>query len=162
MYRNFNLYAFAVRLLPTFLRTDVIKAILWAILTPLDDLIGRFNSVVSESDRRLSHNSFTIYLEKFLNDLFGVKDLIYITDKIDDWSVYLSMKDELYDYDIMTMREEDLPTIVLPSDRPGTLRGYFIVNIPASLDTQENRALITKWVNYYKFAGTNFQIIQYE
>lgn len=162
MYRNFNLYAFAVRLLPTFLRRDVIKAILWAILTPLDELIGRFNSVVTESDRRLSHNSFTIYLEKFLNDLFSVKDLIYITDNIDDWSVYLSMKDELYDYDIMTMREENLPTIVLPSDRPGTLRGNFIVNIPASLDTRENRALIARWVNYYKFAGTNFKIKQYE
>ena len=162
MYRNFNIYAFAVRLLPTFLRTDVIKAILWAILNPLDELISKFNSIVTESDRRLSHNSFTIYLEKFLNDLFSVQELIYITDYIDDWSVCLSMKEELRDYDIMTMREEELPTIVLPSDRPSTLRGYFIVNIPASLDTQENRALIARWVIYYKFAGTNFIIKQYE
>ena len=162
MYRNFNLYAFAVRLLPTFLRKDVIKAILWAILSPLDELVEIFNSLVIDSDRRLSHNSFTIYLEKFLNDLFGVQGLIYITDFIDDWSVYLSTKEELYDYDIMTMREEELPTIVLPSERPGTLRGYFMVNIPASLNTQENRALIARWVNYYKFAGTNFKIKQYE
>lgn len=151
-----------MRLLPTFLRKDVIKAILWAILSPLDELVEIFNSLVIDSDRRLSHNSFTIYLEKFLNDLFGVQGLIYITDFIDDWSVYLSTKEELYDYDIMTMREEELPTIVLPSERPGTLRGYFIVNIPASLDTQENRALIARWVNYYKFAGTNFKIKQYE
>lgn len=162
MYRNFNLYAFAVRLLPTFLRKDVIRAILWTILNPLDELVGRFNTFVNESDRRLSHNSFTIYLEKFLNDLFGAKKLIYITDSIDDWSVYLSMKEELYDYDIMTMHEEELPTIVLPSEPPGALRGHFIVNIPALLDTEENRALITRWVNYYKFAGTNFTIEKYE
>lgn len=162
MYRNFNIYAFAVRLLPTFLRKDVIKAFLWAILSPLDELLSRFNSAVGESDRRLSHNSFTIYLEKFLNDLFGVQGLIYITDFIDDWSVYLSMKEELYDYDIMTMREEDLPTIVLPSEPPGTLRGHFMVNIPISLDTEGNRALIARWVNYYKFAGTNYTIETYE
>ncbi len=162
MYRNFNVYAFAVRLLPTFLRKDVIKAFLWAILSPLDELLSKFNSAVGESDRRLNHNSFTIYLEKFLNDLFGVQGLIYITDFIDDWSVYLSMKEELYDYDIMTMREEDLSTIVLPSEPPGTLRGHFMVNIPISLDTEENRALITRWGNYYKFAGTNFTIETYE
>lgn len=162
MYRNFNLYAFAVRLLPTFLRKDVIKAVLWAILNPLDDLVGRFNSVVNESDRRLSHNSFTIYLEKFLNDLFGVQGLIYITDFINDWSIYLSMMEESYDYDLMTMREENLPTMVFPSEPPWTLKGRFIVNIPASLDSAENRNLISRWVNYYKFAGTNFTIETYE
>lgn len=162
MYRNFNIYVFAVRLLPTFLRTDVIKAFLWALLNPLDELIGKFYSVVAESDRRLNHNSFTIYLEKFLNELFNVQGLIYITDYIDDWSVYLSMKDELYDYDIMTMREEGLTTIVLPSEPPGKLRGYFIVHIPASLDSEQNRSIISRWVNYYKFTGTNFTIEQYE
>lgn len=162
MYRNFNLYAYAVRLLPPFLRKDVIKAVLRVLLCPLDAIITAFNGLIGSSDRLLTHNSFTIYLEKFLNELFNVDGQIYITDFIDDTTVCLSKKEEMMDYDLMTLKSEELPTLMLPSERPGRLQGRFIVNIPGSLDTEENRKLITRWVNYYKYAGTNYTIEAYE
>lgn len=162
MWKNFNLYAFAVKILPPILRKDVLKAFLWALLKPLDDIIDAFNALVRDSDRRLSHNSFTVYLENFLNDLLNAHSRIYIADRIDDWSVYLSRREELMDYDVMTKKSEELPTIVLPSERPGKLRGLFVVYIPAALDSEENRRLITRWVNYYKYAGTTYTIETYE
>lgn len=162
MYRNFNLYAYAVRLLPPFLRKDVIKAVLRVLLKPLEAIIIAFNGLIDSSDRLLTHNSFTIYLERFLNNLFNVEGQIYISDFIDDTTVYLSKKEEMMDYDLMSFKEEELPTLVLPSERPGILKGRFIVHIPTNLDTEENRRLIAMWVNYYKYAGTNYTIEAYE
>ena len=116
-----------------------------------------------DTDVRLSHNSFTIYLEKFLNDLLDATERrIYIADIIDDFSVYLSMKDEAAIYeDSMTLKAEDLDTLIVPSEKPDRLTGRFGVYIPKELDSEINRRLIKQWVDYYKMAGTNYSIETY-
>lgn len=162
MFRLFNLYTLFLRLLPPILRTDGVKAFIWAMLAPLDYIVSKFKRAVDSSDLRLSHNAFTMYLEKYLNGLFGLDGEIYIRDIIDDFSVYLSRKAEVSDYDIMTKKAEGLETIVLPREKPGRLIGKFGVYIPASLDTEEDRRLIEYWVRYYKYAGTTFRIEIYE
>lgn len=162
MFILFNLYDLFLKLLPPMLRTDGIKAFIWALLSPLDYIITRFKDLVMGTEVRLSHNSFTMYLEKYLNGVFGTVDAIRVEDIIDDYSVYLSKKGEVMDYDIMTRKSEELDTLVLPSDKPGVLVGKFGVYIPSSLDTDENRRLIEYWVNYYKYTGTNFTIVVYE
>lgn len=161
MYRNFNIYSYAVALLPPALRNKVVKFILRVLLKPLEDVVSAFNNMVADVDRRITHNSFTIYMEKFLNDLFGLKGQIYITDYIDR-NVYLAKKNEIKYLDTMTMKSEGLPTIVLSSERPQNIQKEFIVYIPIAIDTDDNRKLITRWVNYYKYIGTNFTIEAYE
>ena len=163
MFKNFNIQAFCLKLLPPILRKDRILAFLRVLLSPLESILARFRNVVADTDVRLSHNSFTIYLEKFLNDLLdGEKRRIYIADVIDDLSVYLSMKDEadLYE-DSMTLKAEDLDTLIVPSGKPDRLTGRFGVYIPKELDSESNRRLIKQWVDYYKMAGTNYSIETY-
>lgn len=163
MFKNFNIQAFCLKLLPPILRKDRILAFLRVLLSPLESILARFRNVVVDTDVRLSHNSFTIYLEKFLNDLLDATERrIYIADIIDDFSVYLSMKDEPAIYeDSMTLKAEDLDTLIVPSGRPDRLTGRFGVYIPKALDSESNRRLIRQWVDYYKMAGTNYSIETY-
>lgn len=164
MFKNFNIQAFCLKLLPPILRKDRILAFLRVLLSPLESILARFRNVVVDTDVRLSHNSFTIYLEKFLNDLLDATERrIYIADIIDDFSVYLSMKDEAAIYeDSMTLKAEGLDTLIVPSERPDRLTGRFGVYIPQELDSEINRRLIKQWVDYYKMAGTNYSIETYE
>lgn len=79
MFKNFNIQAFCLKLLPPILRKDRIRAFLRVLLSPLESILARFRNVVVDTDVRLSHNSFTIYLEKFLNDLLDATERrIYI------------------------------------------------------------------------------------
>jgi hypothetical protein len=163
MFKNFNIQAFCLKLLPPILRKDRIRAFLRVLLSPLESILARFRNVVVDTDVRLSHNSFTIYLEKFLNDLLDATERrIYIADIIDDFSVHLSMKDEAAIYeDSMTLKAEDLDTLIVPSEKPDRLTGRFGVYIPKELDSEINRRLIKQWVDYYKMAGTNYSIETY-
>ena len=161
MYRNYDLRTFFVMLLPPLLRRDCLKAFLWVLLTPLNDLSERFKLFANDADMRLSHNGFTIYLEKFLNDIFQSGDKIFIRDIIDTQTVYMWRQKELPDFLYMSQQKEETNTIYLTHDTQEPLRGRFSVCIPVSMDSPETRRTITQWCNYFKFAGTNFIIETY-
>ena len=104
--------------------------------------------------RQLSFNAFTIYLEKWLND-------IYITDD----RLLPAFLYEWNEFDVpvyMTFVDED-PAVPMElySTPPDDRIGFFIVNVPPVLSS-EDIAVVEQWVNYYKFAGTQFTISQYE
>ena len=62
----------------------------------------------------------------------------------------------------MTFADED-PAVALDlySTPPDDKIGAFVVHVP-SVMTAADIAVVEQWVNYYKFAGTQFRIEQYE
>ena len=113
-------------------------------------------------DTQLAHNSFTDFLERFLNGLFYFEyNAIYITDVVND-RVFLSFISEGFAPVYDSFQGEDPEAdITLNSFSPDKISGSFTVHVPAAL-SEEDIAVITNWVNYYRFAGTKFNIEVYE
>lgn len=155
-YYDLNIKKLILQITPPLFRRGVFMAFLYAMAAPLIALFSRFLDKKSESERVLSFNAYTIYLEKFLNDLFGLDGVIYIHDFRDDIYVYLPSKEA---GDLYFGSANDIPTPVIAYYSDEYVAGKFNVHIPESIDTDENRMLIIKWVNYFKFSGTNFYII---
>lgn len=158
MFRNFNIEKFSLKLLPPILRTTRIKALLLALIKPLKQIVSKFNALVALADVRLSHGAFTGHLAKYLNDLFGLDGEIYIEDRAKDMTVYLHRRGDDYDGVYMSFKSEEVDTLVLPSERPGRIVGGFAVMVPEHIATEENLRTIRKWVEYYKYVGTNYTI----
>lgn len=131
-------------------------AFLNAMTAPLIEIFSHFLNKKSESERVLSFNAYTIYLEKFLNDLFNLDGEIYIHDFRDDTFVYLPSKGS---YELYFASSGDDETPFVPNYSSDFFSCRFNIHIPSSIDTDANRALIARWTNYFKFAGTNFNII---
>ena len=158
MFYNFDPNRWAASLIPKILRHKLLYALIKALLSPVSFLYDIFDAYRSEIERRLAYNAFTIYLEKFLNDLIGT-DGIYIVDNIIEQTTYLSHKTEDLPFDYLAMKAENAESVYISnSDR---LVGGFTVMVPESVSTQNNIDLIAKWVNYYKYAGTRFNILAY-
>ena len=155
-YYDLNIKKLLLQVTPPLFRRGVFMAFLYAMAAPLIALFSRFLDKKSESERVLSFNAYTIYLEKFLNDLFNLDGEIYIHDFRDDVFVYLPSRGagELY---FASSGDDETPFI--PNYSSEYIYGRFNIHIPSSIDTDANKVLIARWANYFKFAGTNFNII---
>ena len=146
-------------LLPPVLRKKVLLAFIDSLAEPLSSVEGKMSYYAENSLLRLSYNAFTNYLERFLNEKFGGG--IYISDYVNDNLMYMSFSDEIAD--VVYIGESDEaeynPPIYLSSVQPLQLSGGFIVNIPERLSG--SAADVGKWVDYYKFAGTEYNITIY-
>lgn len=163
MWYDLDIDKLITHLLPVALRKPLLQSLLRSLLSPVKDLHARFISYRNAVNDKLSYNAHVIYLEKFLNDLYGfVNDEIYITDLILHADVYLYNKDENQELLYLYNKAEGGKNTYLHGSPALSLTGSFIVNIPASIDTPDARKTIQKWVDYYKYAGTTYKIESYE
>ena len=162
MFYHFDVDRWIIHQLPPILRSPAVYAFLRALLCPLKDLVQAFTAYREASMRQLSYNAFTIYLQKWLNDIFFYdQDVIYITDEIiSPAALYLQGEFDVPVY--MTGADEE-PAVPLElfSTPPDDRIGAFVVHVPLAM-TDADIAVVERWVNYYKFAGTQFRIEQYE
>lgn len=162
MFYRFDVDKWIIHLLPPVLRKRSIYAFLRALLYPVKQLQAAFLAYKEGVDTQLAHNSFTDFLERFLNGLFFFEyNAIYITDVEND-RVFLSFISEGFAPVYDSFQGEDPEAdITLNSFSPDKISGSFTVHVPAAL-SEEDIAVITNWVNYYRFAGTKFNIEVYE
>lgn len=159
MYWRFDAYKFSLQQLPPLLRGRVMSSLLKALTAAAEVVYDLFVAHRARVMRKLDYNGFTISLERFLNELFD-EDSIYITEFKSE-NVYLH-----YDYEnlpnVYLGYQEEGDTISLSSTSPQDISGGFVVMIPSYLATDDNIALIRKWVDYYRMAGTIYRIESYE
>ena len=163
MFYHFDVDRWIFQALPPILRKDSIYAFLRVFLFPVKQLQEALWAYISAVNTRLKYNSTIASLEHFLNSLFFFEyNAIFITENEIDDQVFLSFFTESEDPVYMSFSNESPSTpIVLSSLAPGNVHGSFVVHVPAAL-SEANRATVADWVNYYKFAGTEFTIEVYE
>ncbi len=159
MFYNFDVIKWVRQQLPPMLRRDGLFALLQCLVWPLGYIYNLFALYIKGVRQQLSYNAFTIYLERFLNGLFGLDHGIYIIDYRIELTTYLAKHSEQMQPDYFSRYSETVDIVYISNS--DMLAGGFNIMIPASLATEDNIALIKKWVNYYKFAGTTFTIKQY-
>ena len=160
MFYRFDITKWILVILPPALRRPLLFSLLNAMLIPVKAIYENFMSYKTSIDRQLASNACTIYLERYLNDLFYLSGDIYITDYIDEDKVYMAFADELADpVYVGTVNEPEM--LYLSSESPDGFLGGFIVNIPEFLNKPEYITLIDKWVTFFKYAGTKHIIQTY-
>lgn len=162
MFYRFDVDRWIIHLLPPILRKASIYAFLRSMLYPVKQLQEAFLAYKESVDLQLTYNSFQNYLERFLNRLFFFEyNAIYITD-VELEKTYLAFQSETADKVYVSFQDETPASpLNLSSVPPDTVTGQFIVHVPSVL-SEEERATIANWVNYYKMAGTEFTIEVYE
>lgn len=162
MFYRFDVERWIIQQLPPVLRKLGIYAFLRALLFPLKQLMQSFTAYREAIDRQLSYNAFEIYLEKWLNDvLFYDPGTIYITDEVLPIPA-LSLQSER-DAPVYMSKITETPAtpLELYSTPPDQILGEFIVHVPFGI-SDEDIALVSQWVDYYKMAGTQYRIEEYE
>ena len=162
MFYHFDIDKWIIHLLPPILRKRAIYAFLRSMLFPVKQLQAAFLTYKEGIDTQLAHNSFQDYLERFLNGLFFFGyNAIYITDVTNE-RTFLAFQSEAVDPVYFSFADEAPDEAVyLFSLSPNNVSGKFVVHVPSVL-SEADIATVTKWVNYYKMAGTEFQIEVYE
>lgn len=162
MFYHFDVDKWIIHVLPPVLRKNAIYSFLKVFLYPLKQLQESFLTYITGVNTRLRYNSVTASLERFLNGLFFFEyNAIYITDDYNK-QVYLAYSSESQPPVYMAFQyETSADPVYLSSVEPVNVFGAFIVHVPAAL-SEADRATVYNWVNYYKFAGTDFSIEVYE
>lgn len=160
MYWRFDANKFTLHQLPPFLRKKGIYAIIKCLMIGIDRIHAVFVSHRESVTQQLNHNGTVMSLEKFLNDKFSLSGEIYITEYLTN-NTYMHKQGETPEDVYMGYQGED-ETLVLSSVSPDKVSGGFAVMIPEGLATDENIAVIRKWVDYYRAAGTIYKIESYE
>lgn len=161
MFYRFDLNKFVLMILPPVLRKGLLYSFLKALVSPLQVIYQRFELLRKKTNETLSFNAHTIYLERFLCELLHVKDgAIYIRDLVNNEKLYLSFKKELNDKHYIGDSSAD-EKLYISSQRPVPLMGCFVIFIPLASASDSNIALVKRWTNYYKYAGTEFIVKTY-
>ena len=162
MFYRFDIDKWVIHMMPPVLRKKSMYAFLRVLVFPIKQLVSAFLTYKDSIDKQLTYNSFTNYLERFLNGLFFFDDgVIYITEERFEGQVFLSFANEQADPVYVSMRSEDPASpLWLSSISPDLIYGTFIVHVPSVL-SEADRSIIFNWVNYYRMAGTEFSIEVY-
>ena len=161
MFYLFDPDRWIIQQLPPVLRRAVIYSFLRALMYPIKELILAFTTYREAAIQQLSYNGFTNYLERWLNDVFFYQhNEIYITEELVQIP-WLAFENEGEDPVYMTKVDED-PAVALGlySFNPNDKICVFVVHVPTVM-TAADIAVVEQWVNYYKFAGTQYRIEQY-
>lgn len=161
MYYKFDVQKWILHQLPIILRRSVFYEFVRSCLHGIRKIYEEFYSYCQATDRQLGHNANTLMLQKWLNDVFFLSDgTIFLSNYLND-QVYFHYEDETPEEIYMSYQTEG-DGVYLNSSEPGSEYGGFIVNIPVALGSQDNIAIIKKWVEYYKTAGVVYRIEKYE
>lgn len=161
MFYRFDLNKWVLMVLPPILRKGLIYSLLKALVAPLQVIYERFEELRKKTDDTLSFNAHTMYLERALCRLLHLRDgSVYIKDFIDNDRLYLSFKHEINERNYIGSSSDD-ETIYISSRRPVPLVGRFIIYIPTASASDSNIAIVKRWTNFYKYAGTEFIVKTY-
>lgn len=147
-----NIDRLVLLLLPTFLRTPMIFAVVRAMVQPVYTLLDLFNSNRTSNLYNLGHNGQVCYLRAMLNDVFDTDQRrIRISDT------------ERYDWTFIYPEAADNPlwldTVVIASeDFTGDDASDFSVIVPEGI-SQAIRPQMISLINYYKLVGKRYSII---
>ena len=158
---RFDVDRWIIHQLPPILRRPVIYAFLKALLAPIKQLQQIFQEWRISATRQIRSNAFTATLERRLNEVFFYTGgEIYITDE-EYGRFTLAFEDEDFPAVYVSNQGEDPESpAILESFQPDDLIGRFIVHVPSTM-TAQDLALVARWVNYYKMAGTEYTIEYY-
>ena len=162
MFWRFDVDRWIAHQLPDVLRKPLLYAFIRVLLYPVRQVQQMFLSFSESAERQLAYNAFTNYLERWLNGLFYFEnDEIYITDEIDS-KFALAFTEEAYD-DVYVSRVDENPAVaaLLESTVPDDVIGSFVVHVPSVLSEAQIEE-VSRWVEFYKYAGTQFTIETYE
>ncbi len=155
----FDVNKWALQLLPPALRRPVLFALFKSCVKPLKDIHDSYATFISLVNQKLSQISYTASLATWLNSVFYLPEgTIYIEDSKDN-EVYLFKVGEEPENTYL-FSEEGIPLYL--QLQPQEKFDGFIIHVPAILATSDNLRIIRKWVDYYKIAGVNYKIEQYE
>lgn len=163
MWYKLSLPTLAHQLLPPLLRGPLLKAILAAAVTPLQETHSRLLALRQRTEQRLAGNGQVIMLCHVLNQAFpAAADLILVESRQANGTATLYFKHEPPAADYPTF----LPARLLLKGET-TNEANFIVRIPTSLcpttDDPNDNTLRTlrDIINYYKPAGRKYGIETY-
>lgn len=164
MWYKLSIPTLAHQLLPPILRGPLLKAILAAAVTPLEETHSRLLALRQRTEQRLAGNGQVIMLCHVLNQAFPeAAGLILVESRQTTETAILYFKNELPATDFPTY----LPTMLMFKGETATNEANFIVRIPTSLcpttDDPNDNTLRTlrDIINYYKPAGRKYGIETY-
>lgn len=161
MFYRFDLNKWVLMVLPPVLRRGLLYPLIKALVSPLQAVYERFEELRKKSDDTLSFNAHTMYLERALCRLLHLRDgSVYIKDIIDDDWLYLSFRQEINNKNYIGNSSDD-DKLYISSKRPVPLVGRFIIYIPAASASDSNIAIVQRWTDFYKYAGTEFIVKTY-
>lgn len=159
MWYRFDPFRFAQELLPPLLRSDVLLAILRAMLRPLGSLLERFDAYRESVRIRLSTTGQTFSLEGALAEKYQLPSgVIYITDSGDKRLFLYTQLERHAPWHLRKTDEVD-EAVFLSYASEGKYEPDFIVHIPSFL--RNEKAEIKRFIARYKPAGRSYQITFY-
>lgn len=160
MYWKFDANKFALHQLPPCLRRKGIYALVKCLMAGISYVHSLFSSHRSSVMQQLNHNGSVMSLERFLNEKFCLSGYIYIKDFLSA-NTYLHYEGETPE-EVHVGYQDEGDIFHLSSNRPDDVSGGFTIMIPESMATDDNLAMIRKWTDYYRVAGTIYKIETYE
>lgn len=154
-----NIDLLSSQFLPMALRDEKFKAILNSYLSPLQ-------KIADDTLYKMQHNGTKIYLEKMLNESYGVvtynnqnhseTKLIYIEDITPEEKLFVWQNEEVENVFLEDDAEEIEEDIFLDDDTEGTAATSFVVYMPDTISFTETelRALIDS----YRYIGKKYTI----
>lgn len=159
MIYRFDPNKWALHQLPPLLWQPRIYSLLKALLVGVCEVYDSFMAYKEDVSRKITYNGYTVNLERFLNKTFYLENEITIED-YRNGNVFLHRDNENADEVYVSMKSEG-DEFLLPSSKPDDIIGGFKIIIPETLNTEDNLAIIRKWVEYYRPAGTSYKIETY-
>lgn len=152
MWWNINFQRLSVLLLPTFLRSDVMKAWVYLQLQLIENIHYDWKQFRAANLYKLGHNSQKCYLRGALNDRF---DTQLRRIRIDDGNSFKRQ----YIYTDGEQKPKYLGTMYLYDDSDYADTGVdFIVVVP--MDLQYSTYEMIALVDFYKLASKRYKIIK--
>lgn len=159
MIYRFDPNKWALHQLPPLLWQPRIYSLLKALLVGVCEVYDSFMAYKEDVSRKITYNGYTVNLERFLNKTFCLENEITIED-YRNGNVFLHRDNENADEVYVSMKSEG-DEFLLPSSKPDDIIGGFKIIIPETLNTEDSLAIIRKWVEYYRPAGTSYKIETY-
>ena len=155
---NINFRKLAVEWLPTFLRSPLIVAFSFVMISPLERLYIEFLKVRRDHIDRMSHNFQKFSMQKWLNDVFDFAERrIKIVSGVNYYGIFLYTKAE---DDAQFTKTKwlygDASPIYLRTKDELSVEFDFIVEIP---DTGIDQEQLKAEIEYYMLQSKNYKIV---
>lgn len=164
MWYDIDFKRYVYLLLPPALRKPLLRAWLMCIIAPFQTVYAELMAYRKGVMDRLNFSGHVQYLEKVLNDEYGMKGgEIFITD-VKEAVLYTYLVEEKQAAVYLRLKAEngsEQRYVKMVNEGGGSYMGAFVVNVPSLLDTSENMARIRALLNYYKPAGRKYMIVIY-
>lgn len=145
-----------VRWLAPLIRKSKGSALLNSLVTPINDMHGRFVRFRNDVQYRLLITPQICFLEKALNDKYDRQQRrIRIEDAREFAPVVFFQKEELKPVKFYKKGEGD-PVVFFQKDEVGAFTTDFLILIPVAVPFDMNE--LTAYVNVYKLAGKTFRV----